>query len=140
MTTRRELIVQAVVSALAGTANVGTRIYRSREEVLERNEAPALIVSTESEDPAEDVSGITEKRLTVSVGVYVRGAVPDQLADPVVESVHSKMMTEPTLGGLAMDISEGGTTWEIDEADQTAAIVNMRFVVWYRHSRANLAG
>lgn len=101
---------------------------------------PALIVTPDGEDPGEDVSGITEKRLTVLVSVYVRGAVPDQLADGIVESVHSKLMAEPTLGGLAMDISEGGTNWDMDEADQTAAIVSMRFVVWYRHARANLAG
>lgn len=140
MTTRREQILQAIVAVLDGTTDVGSNIYRSRMEALTRAEAPALIVSWESEEPTEDVTGQMEKRLTVQVGVYTRGNEPDTLADPIVDSVHAQIMGEPTLGGLAMDISEGGTTVEYDEADQTAAIVNMRFVVWYRHARANLSG
>ena len=140
MTTKREQIMQAIVAALDGVADVGSNIYRSREEALTRADVPALIVMADNEDPNENVSGLTEKRLTIVVGVFVRGDVPDMLADPIVESVHAKLMAEPTLGGLAMDISEGGTGWDMEEADQTALIVNMRFVVWYRHARANLAG
>lgn len=140
MTTKREQILQAVAATLAGTAGVAGSVYRSRTEALERAEAPALIVSWEGEEPTEDVSGLMEKRLTVVVGVYTRGDTPDSLADPIVDSVHARLMAAPTLGGLAMDLAEGGTTVEFDEADQTAAIVNMRFVVWYRHARANLSG
>lgn len=140
MTTKREQILQAVAATLADTAGVAGSVYRSRQEALERAEAPALIVAWDGEEPLEDVSGFTEKRLNVTVGVYVRGDVPDGLADPIVDSVHARLMGSPTLGGLAMDIAEGGTTVEFDEADQTACIVNMRFAVWYRHARANLAG
>lgn len=140
MTTKRELILQAVVAALDGTTDVGSNIYRSRKEALDREDAPALIVTAEAEEPTEDISGQMEKRLTVVVGVYVRGDVPDTLADPITDSVHAALMTEPTLGGLAIDISEGGTTWDMEEADQTALIVNTRFIVWYRHARNNLSG
>lgn len=138
MTTKRELILQAVVTALAGTVGVGSRIYRSREEAVGRDETPALIVSAESEDAVQEVSNLMEKKLAVVVSVFARGDVPDAVADPVVESVHEKIMAAPTLGGLAIDTAEGGTSWEMDEADQTAVIVNMRFVVWYRHTRASL--
>lgn len=140
MSTKREQIIVAIMAALAGTTGVDARIFRSREEALTREEAPALVVMPDGEDPAEEVSGFVEKKLTIVVGVYVRGDVPDQLADPVVESVHAKIMAATTLGGLAIDISEGGTSWEMQEADQTAGFVNMRFVVWYRHQRATLSG
>ena len=140
MSTKREQIVLAVMAALAGTVDVGTRIFRSREEALNRDEAPALAVAWEDEDPTEELSGLIEKKLTVVVSVYTRGDEPDALADPIVESVHSKIMAETTLGGLAIDVSEGGTSREGAEADQTAGFVNMRFVVWYRHQRANLSG
>lgn len=140
MTTKREQIMQAIVATLGTATDVAGNVYRSREEALTRADVPALIVTADGEEPLQDVSGFMEKQLTVAVGVFVRGDVPDTLADPIVESVHALLMGEPTLGGLALDMSEGGTTWDMDEADQTALIVNMRFVVWYRHARANLAG
>ena len=140
MTTRREQIMQAMASTLGAVTDVGGNVYRSLESALTRADVPALIVTADGEEPLQEVSGFMEKRLTVVVGVFVRGDVPDTLADPVVESVHALLMADPTLGGLAIDMSEGGTTWDMDEADQTALIVNMRFVVWYRHARANLAG
>jgi hypothetical protein len=49
------------------------------------------------------------------------------------------LLADPTLGGLAVDLSEGATDWDFDQADQTSVMVNMRFVVWYRHARNSLA-
>jgi hypothetical protein len=40
MTTKRELILTAVRTALTGTTGVGTRIYRSRVEPVTRQEKP----------------------------------------------------------------------------------------------------
>ena len=45
MTTRRETILDAVVTALAGTTNVGTRIYRSRVTAFTREETPSLLIT-----------------------------------------------------------------------------------------------
>lgn len=136
---KREQIVSAIVAALAGTTGVGTRIFRSREDALERDEAPALVIRPESDEPQTDIVGITEKKLTVTVGIYTRGAIPDQLADATADSVHSKIMASPTLGGLAIDIEEGAASWDFDEADLTAGWLTMRYIVWYRHQRGNLA-
>jgi len=137
---KREQIVQAILAGLVGTTGVGSRIFRNLQEALTRDESPALVVSYAGEDVGEQsfANGQTEKRLQVVVGVYQRGADPDALSDTVCESVHAKMMAAPTLGGLAVDISEAGTTWDFDEADQTAVMVSMRYVVWYRHSRNTL--
>lgn len=134
---KREQIIQAVLTGLVGTTGVGSRIFRNMQEALTREESPSLIVMVGSEDVIEQsmANGLTEKNLQITVAVYQRGTDPDALADPTCESVHAKMMAAPTLGGLAIDISEAGTTWEFDEADQTAVLVSMRYVVWYRHSR-----
>jgi hypothetical protein len=80
-----------------------------------------------------------EKDLEVHVGVYARGTIPDQVADPVVQAVHALMMVSPSWGGLAIDTTEGDTGIDMESADDTACWVTMRFVVWYRHSPQNLA-
>lgn len=137
--TKRESILQSIVTALAGTTGVGNRIYRDRQQAVTRDEVPAIIVRADIENPLQDVSNFTEKKLTVVVEVYHRGVNVETLADPVVESLHNKIMADVSLGGLAIDISEAGTTFELDDADQDALILSVRYEIWYRHQRNNLA-
>ena len=53
MTTRRETILDAVVTALAGTTGVSTRIYRSRVTAFTREETPSLLVTWNSDNPVQ---------------------------------------------------------------------------------------
>lgn len=137
--TKREQIMQALVAVLAGTAQVGTRIYRSRVDALSRDEAPALVVMPVGEQIAQDVVSLIEKNMMVEVQVYVRSDVPDVAADPICEEVHQKVMADATLGGLAIDIVEDGTSWDMAEADVSAGFTNMRYRIWYRHNRNSLS-
>jgi len=44
MTSKREQILSAIATTLAGTAGVSTRIYRSRVDAMSRAETPALLI------------------------------------------------------------------------------------------------
>ena len=120
------------MTALTGTAAVGTRIYRNRSEPLARNETPALMVTSEMDTPEEEVLGIHTRTLDLILSVFVRGNSPEGLADPVVESMHSKIMADHTLGGLALDINAGPTKFDFMEADMPAGIVSSRYTITYR--------
>lgn len=140
MSSKREQILAAIRTALTGTAQVSTRIYRSRVEPMARQESPAIVV-----EPIEDVAQqntslpTLDWSLTVRIAVVVRGNVPDQLADPIVESLHSKLMADLTLGGLAMDIQPQRVEFQVVEADQPAGVVMCDYLVRYRSSVTNLA-
>ena len=140
MTTRRETILAAIASTLAGTTGVSTRIYRSRVEPLSRGESPALVIEPIS-DSAEQLTSLPtlDWSLTVRIAVIVRGNIPDQLADPTIESLHSKLMADLTLGGYAIDIQPQGVNFEMVEADQPAGVISCDYLVRYRTSVANLA-
>lgn len=140
MTTRRETILAAIASTLAGTTGVSTRIYRSRVEPLSRGESPALVIEPIS-DSAEQLTSLPtlDWSLTVRIAVIVRGAIPDQLADPIVESLHSKLMADLTLGGVAMDIRPQAVNFELVEADQPAGVISCDYLIRYRTANANLA-
>jgi hypothetical protein len=140
MTTRRETILAAITSTLAGTTGVSTRIYRSRVEPLTRGESPALVIEPIS-DSAEQLTSLPrlDWSLTVRIAVIVRGNIPDQLADPTIESLHSKLMADLTLGGYAIDIQPQGVSFEMVEADQPAGVISCDYLVRYRTSVANLA-
>lgn len=134
MTIKRESILSAIVTALAGTTGVSSRIFRSRVEAFARNEAPALLVEQGPDDAnPQPVSNCwVDWNLQVDIAVYTRGAVPDQLAAPIVEDVHSKVMADRTLGGLAMDIWPARAQPLKDQADAAAGWMVLSYRVRYR--------
>jgi hypothetical protein len=76
--------------------------------------------------------------LTVRIAIIVRGAIPDQLADPIVNSAHTKLMADLTLGGYAMDIIPQGVNFDMAEADQTAGVIMCDYLIRYRTTLTNL--
>ena len=140
MTTRREQILSAITTALAGTTGVGSRIYRSRVEAFSRGESPAISLEPINDTPATNTSLPTlDWSLTVRIAVIVRGAIPDQLADPIVESLHSLVMADLTLGiAGVMDIIPSSVDFQLIEADQPAGVVLCDYVIRYRTSLADL--
>lgn len=139
MTTRRENILTAIRTALTGTTGVSTRIYRSRVEPMARQESPAIVVEPVS-DTAEQNTSLPKLdwSLTVRVAVIVRGNIPDQQADPIVESLHSKIMADLTLGGYAIDVQPVGVNFEMVDADQPAGVISCDYLVRYRTAVENL--
>lgn len=140
MTTKRESILSAVQAALAGTTGVGTRIYRSRVEPLARAESSALIVEPINDIPTQNTSLPTlDHVLNIRVVVIVRATVPDQVADPTIESLHSKLMADLTLGGLCIDVQPGPTEFTLEQADVPVGVIFCNFRILYRTSVSSLA-
>ena len=139
MTTKREQILSAIATTLAGTTGVSTRIYRSRVEPLARAESPAIVVEPVVDQPQQNTSLPTlDWSLTVRVAVIVRGSVPDQQADATVESLHAKLMADLTLGGYAIDVQPSLVNFEMVEADQPAGVISCDYIVRYRTQVADL--
>jgi hypothetical protein len=140
MTTKREQVLTAIRTALTGTTGVGTRIYRSRVEPLARQESPAIVVEPVSDSAEQNTALPTlDWSLTVRVAVIVRGEIPDQVADPIVEDAHGKIMADLTLGGYAIDVQPINVNFELQEADQPAGVIMMDYLVRYRTSVTDLS-
>jgi len=140
MASKRERILAALKTTLAGTTGVGTRIYRSRAEPTTRSESPLIVLEWSSDQP--DIRGTTghiDWTLRIRVVVISRGKNPDNLADGTIESLHSKLLADPTVGGLAIDIRPSTTTFDVMEADQPAGVIVCEFEIDYRTSYASLA-
>lgn len=131
-TTRREQILSAIATALEDTEGVSGRVYRSRVEAFSRNEAPALII-----EPGPDRAQVyaickLDWTMDLLVVVHTRGQIPDQLADPIVADVHSKLMADRSLGGLAIDIVPTLSDPQRDKADLTSLWQVLTYQVRYR--------
>jgi hypothetical protein len=140
MTTKRESILAAIKTALTGTTGVGTRIYRSRVEAFARSECPALVVEPLNDEASIDTSLPTLTwRLGVRVAVIVRGNIPDQIADPIVQNLHSRISADLTLGGIAMDIQPVSVGFDLVESDQPTGVVTCDYRVLYRTTVSDLS-
>ena len=140
MTSKRESILTAIASALASTSGVSGRVYRSRVEPLARAESPAIVIEPVSDRAEQNTSLPTlDWSMTVRVVVITRGNLPDQLADPIIESAHSKIMADLTLGGYAIDVQPLGVDFDLREGDQPSGVISLEYLVRYRTSVANLS-
>ena len=140
MTTKRESILAAVASTLAGTAGVGTRIYRSRVEPFGRGESPAIVIEPVSDTPEQNTSLPTlDWTLRIRIVVVERADIPDQAADDTIEDMHSKLMSDLTLGGHAIDIQPAQTSFQLLESDQPAGVIFCEYDVRYRSEVADLS-
>jgi len=141
MTSKREQILAKIKTNLTGTTGVGTRIFRSRVEPMTRAESPSLVVEFVTDQPT--VNSATYLKLDwtlrVRIVVVVRSSTPDTSADPTIESLHTKIVSDPTLGGLAIDVRPSTVTFEAIDADQPAGVVFCDFEIDYRSSYDDLS-
>lgn len=134
MTTVRENIIEDIISSLSGTTNVSTRIYRSRVVAVKADgQTPALVVEPISDTCEQNGALPTlDWSLLMRVSVIVRGDEPDEVADPVVESLHSKIMADLTLGGHAIDVQPQSVSFDLIDSDQPVGVIGCDYLVRYR--------
>ena len=133
MTTKRETILARIATVLAGTTGVSNRIFRSRTTAFTRGETPSIVIEPQRDTVEQTTSLPTlDHQLTVRISVIVRSTTPHQTADPVVESLHSKLMADLTLNGNAIDIQPADTFFDFLDADQAGGIFGCEYEIRYR--------
>mgnify|MGYP001808117184 FL=1 len=136
MTCKVEHILSRIITNLAGTAGVSTRIYRSRLVPLSRNEFPAIVCEPISSSVTQSTSLPTlDWELQVRVVILVKGTTttsPDQAADSILESMWPKMTTDLTLNGNAIDVQPTGTEFLMSDADQPTGAITTNWTIRYR--------
>ena len=141
MASKREQILAALKTTLANTTGVSTRIYRSRIEPITRGESPAIVLEPVTDEPY--INSATYLKidwtLRIRIVVIVRGTIPDNVGDPTVESLFTKVLNDPTVGGLALDIRPATQTFEVLDADQPAGLTTCEFEIDYRTSYNSLS-
>ena len=141
MASKREQILAKIKTNLTGTTGVGTRIYRSRVEPMTRDESPSLVVEFVTDAPT--VNSATYLKLDwtlrVRIVVVVRSQTPDTTSDSTFDSLNTKVVTDPTLGVLAIDLRPATVTFDVIEADQPAGIISCEYEVDYRSSYNDLS-
>ena len=140
MATRREQILAQIATTLASTAGVSGRVYRSRATAMARAESPAIIVEPIT-DTCQQLTSLPKLdwTLRVRVVVTIRSTNAYTVADSIIESMHSLLMADLTLGGIAQDIQPQITNFDFFDADQPAGVFSNEYEVKYRTTVADLS-
>lgn len=133
----------AVASALsASPALAGGRIHQNRSYVLNPGEASAIWVRRLDSSPARVVLGHLEWSTEVEVAIRTRASgstSAESAADTLSADVFTRLMADPTLGGLAQDIQPGAMVWEDEEGDTPIAVCTLRATVLHRTTDLSIA-
>lgn len=138
--TKREAIIQAIKAKLSSVTGVSdSSVYRSRVEAFTRGQSPAVSVEPISDIADNQMTYFVDWTMLVRVTLIVRGAIPDQVADPIIESVHGKIMADQSLGGLSIDLQPSSVSFELIEADQPVGNISLDYQVRYRTAAASVS-
>lgn len=137
MSSRREQILAKMV-ALLEAGNVGAPVERSRTNAISRAQSPRVIVLASSDIASQPFVPYLHWALSAHVVVYVRGAEPDVLADPIITAAHAALMADQTLGGMVMNIMPASTHFELSDADDGACVATCTFTITYRTTQQDL--
>ena len=131
----REQLLQVVVTRLT-TAIAPVPVHRSPTVALTREQAPALLLFPDSDEVIDRPNDRVERQLTLRVLALVRGTETE--ADALLVATHSALMADTTLAGLALDLTELDSEWELEDADNGAASIATRYAIRYRTLKHDL--
>lgn len=140
MSTRAEQIIAALFTKLeAAPVLVSGNVWRTKLRPIPRAADLAIIIRRGQDLRVADVTLKTHARqLSAFVEIYARGDVPDELADPVVESVIDRVMADRNLSGLCDDISIGNVLPDWAARDEDLVVMIVEFLVDYEIENSGL--
>jgi len=130
--TKRENILSALVSALAPAEGVSGRIYRGRPYPARVEETPCIFVTWVNDLPSYDNLNIMDWVLTFRVVIVTRDEAPDVAADGILNSVHSLLMADRTIGNTVHDVLPAEQRMSIIEGDNPVGLLEALYNVKYR--------
>lgn len=132
MTTLRDRIIAAVVTALSGASIVGVSVVtRSREIAIERSEGFVIVVRPKSDDITRKATQVDEHRLVFEVLVYTRGDPWDEAAEAVYSQAHAALFANAPLQALMSDLRSLSVTFESQDGDESIGALLAEFSCIY---------
>jgi hypothetical protein len=133
----REQLVQAVVACIT-PAIAPALLYRQPTVPLAREASPALLLFLESDAVLGHANDRVDRALTLKLVALARGDAAFDMVDQLLVAAHAALMSETTLGALALGIRELDAEWEAEDADAGAVALPARYELRYRTTVSDL--
>ena len=135
--------VAAIVALLQASPAVAAQVDRSRLRPYAKEISQGLVVrpvQAEAADGALGNPGLPIKWVsTIAVDCYQRSTAstaPDAAVDNLVAGVYTRLLTDPTLGGVALWVQPKAVSYDFDTDGEQTTCVTLHFHVHQRTSGA----
>ncbi len=131
--TKREQILEAVLAVVKAAGVVpSTKVFRSRVNPFSADKMlPCITLEPTSDKPNANNLARIDWNLSIRITIWVQGDVPDQVADPIIHSVHTAMMADETLGGLLVAMNPTNLTFEFADGNHPQLAAHYEFDLNY---------
>ncbi|WP_172600384.1 hypothetical protein [Sulfurivermis fontis] len=128
---RERLIREAM--ARCQTAVAPVRVLRQPTTAIPREQTPALVLLVESDAPVKRSNDRLERELVLRLIGHARDFDDGYVvADDLVCKAHAALLADPTLGGLALAITEAEADYQAEDADMDAIAIPAVYRITYR--------
>lgn len=136
--TKTESILQAI-KLLVSTALPTVTITRSRTASFGESELPAINIMPGIDDATNHANQLNRHEFNITFDLHVTPQdVPDQAADPLVESIHQSLISSSTLPLLVSHMQYKGRIWDFEDADNSALKLTVTYVFTYINPASQL--
>lgn len=137
MTSRAEAIVAAIFTLLStDTDYADNNVWRTRLRPIPAGKNLAIVVRQGPDTNGEAITlRNVFRQLRVTVEIYARGDVPDQIADALVVEVVSRLTEDTTLSGLCDDVLPGNKVPNWEARDTDLVMMDLDFLIDYEVAR-----
>lgn len=123
-------------SPITGIGSGGVSV--DPDYAFEAGDLPAVAVYLGDETIDRALIGADDRTLNVTVRVISKGSDAFANGDAVLVQVHSRIVTDLTLGGLALDVMQQGARRSRDVLEVPVAIAEIDYSVNYRTTTTSL--
>lgn len=142
MSTIQEQILSRLETTLERVDETNGRVYRSRQEAIQRDECPAIVfepVTCTLSDPYTTPHLVWN--FNIRFTIIARGCndkSPEEIADDVLLDMHSKIYADTTLEALCISIYPRTISYQFTEGDNNAVAVICDYEFLFRTSLEDL--
>ena len=142
---REQTILAAILTALNGTAlgpiskPVGLTVDRSHLREFAPSQLPSATIYP-MEASTSRIGYLSETLLTVKIAIWVKGTAGtpvDLDLDPIWQWVNQQLITDESLGGLAIRVEPARKIWGFNLAQGPFGDLDLHYLVTFRHQSSN---
>ena len=129
---RREQIVREILARIAAAVSP-VAVLRQPTAAIPREQSPALVLRIESDAPIKRINELMEREFVLRLIGHARDPVDGYaVADDLVCRAHTALLSEASLGGLALGVTEIEADYQAEDADVEAVAIPATYRITYR--------
>jgi hypothetical protein len=131
MTTLREQYLDAIVAQIKLIPGLAAVVDRSLSSAFSTDDDDVIVIHRGKEDVDNDMYPVADRSLEVKVSIVTRNAVPERIADALIEQVHPRLIAFSPAG--VTDVAEiGSDEPKYGGADGQTCMLTTRYRLLYR--------